>query len=109
MRGEERGSSLNHSTDKLFWFLFECFLHFRLRELLEAEENKYFAEMEAFEETLLEKQAKMRERAKLLREEREKERQQLVAEKREQQFRWVQNNIEQSLGKEILKGDLTRR
>uniref|UniRef100_A0A8B9TKQ7 Cilia- and flagella-associated protein 53 n=1 Tax=Anas platyrhynchos TaxID=8839 RepID=A0A8B9TKQ7_ANAPL len=59
----------------------------RLRELLEAEENKYLAEMEAFEETLLEKQAKMRERAKLLREEREKERQQLVAEKREQQFR----------------------
>lgn len=49
--------------------------------------------MEAFEETLLERQAKMRERAKLLREEREKERQQLVAEKREQQFRWVQNNI----------------
>ncbi|XP_035166356.1 cilia- and flagella-associated protein 53 isoform X2 [Oxyura jamaicensis] len=59
----------------------------RLRGLLEAEENKYFAEMESFEETPLEKQAKMRERAKLLREEREKERQQLVAEKREQQFR----------------------
>ncbi|KAM7076798.1 LOW QUALITY PROTEIN: cilia- and flagella-associated protein 53-like [Ciconia maguari] len=58
----------------------------RLRELLEAEESRYFAEMESLEETVLEKQEKMRERAKLLRE-REKERQQLVAEKREQQFR----------------------
>ncbi|XP_064294300.1 cilia- and flagella-associated protein 53 isoform X1 [Phalacrocorax carbo] len=59
----------------------------RLRELLEAEESRYFAEMESLEETVLEKQEKMRERAKLLREKREKERQQLVAEKREQQFR----------------------
>ncbi|KAM6289828.1 cilia- and flagella-associated protein 53-like [Aegotheles albertisi] len=59
----------------------------RLRELLEAEESQYSAEMESLEETVLEKQEKMRERAKLLREERERERQQLVAEKREQQFR----------------------
>ncbi|KAM9250440.1 LOW QUALITY PROTEIN: cilia- and flagella-associated protein 53 [Cariama cristata] len=59
----------------------------RLRELLEAEESRYFAEMEALEQTVQEKQAKMKERAKLLREKREKERQQLVAEKREQQFR----------------------
>uniref|UniRef100_A0A8D0FH94 Cilia- and flagella-associated protein 53 n=1 Tax=Strix occidentalis caurina TaxID=311401 RepID=A0A8D0FH94_STROC len=43
--------------------------------------------MESLEETVQEKQEKMRERAKLLREKREKERQQLVAEKREQQFR----------------------
>ncbi|XP_037230012.1 cilia- and flagella-associated protein 53 isoform X1 [Falco rusticolus] len=59
----------------------------RLRELLEAEESRYFAEMEALGETVQEKQAKMREQAKLLREKREKERQQVVAEKREQQFR----------------------
>ncbi|XP_064032606.1 cilia- and flagella-associated protein 53 isoform X1 [Pogoniulus pusillus] len=59
----------------------------RLRELLEAEESRYFAEMEALEETVEEKKAKMRERAKFLREKREKERQELVAEKREQQFR----------------------
>uniref|UniRef100_A0A663MYW6 Cilia- and flagella-associated protein 53 n=2 Tax=Athene cunicularia TaxID=194338 RepID=A0A663MYW6_ATHCN len=59
----------------------------RLRELLEAEENRYFAEMDSLEETVQEKQEKMRERTKLLREKREKERQQLVAEKREQQFR----------------------
>ncbi|XP_050769602.1 cilia- and flagella-associated protein 53 [Gymnogyps californianus] len=59
----------------------------RLRELLEAEESRYFTEMESLEETVLEKQEKMRERVKLLREKREKDRQQLVAEKREQQFR----------------------
>uniref|UniRef100_A0A8C4UCU8 Cilia- and flagella-associated protein 53 n=1 Tax=Falco tinnunculus TaxID=100819 RepID=A0A8C4UCU8_FALTI len=59
----------------------------RLRELLEAEESRYFAELEALGETVQEKQAKMREQAKLLREKREKERQQVVAEKREQQFR----------------------
>ncbi|KAM8793557.1 cilia- and flagella-associated protein 53-like [Eudromia elegans] len=73
----------------------------RLRELLESEENRYFAEMESLEETVLEKQAKMRERAKLLREKREEERQKLVTEKREQQFReqceefrtrWVQKH-----------------
>ncbi|NXS54873.1 CFA53 protein, partial [Brachypteracias leptosomus] len=59
----------------------------RLRELLEAEERGYLAEMEALGETVQEKEAKMRERVKLLREKRENERQQLVAEKREQQFR----------------------
>ncbi|XP_065716108.1 cilia- and flagella-associated protein 53-like isoform X2 [Patagioenas fasciata] len=58
----------------------------RLRELLEAEENKYFAEMDALEETVQEKHDKMKEQAKILREKRERERQQLVAEKREQQF-----------------------
>ncbi|XP_025974646.1 cilia- and flagella-associated protein 53-like [Dromaius novaehollandiae] len=73
----------------------------RLRELLESEENRYFTEMESLEETVLEKQAKMRERAKLLREKREQERQKVVTEKREQQFReqcqefrtwWVQKH-----------------
>ncbi|XP_030325947.1 cilia- and flagella-associated protein 53 [Strigops habroptila] len=59
----------------------------RLCELLDAEESRYCAEMEALEETAEEKQAKMKKRAKLLKEKREEERQQLVAEKREQQFR----------------------
>ncbi|XP_061209552.1 cilia- and flagella-associated protein 53, partial [Neopsephotus bourkii] len=59
----------------------------RLCELLEAEESRYCAEMEALEETTQKKQAKMRERAKLLKEKREEERQQLVAAKQEQQFR----------------------
>ncbi|XP_030423081.1 cilia- and flagella-associated protein 53 isoform X2 [Gopherus evgoodei] len=59
----------------------------RLRALLEAEEKSYFTEMESMEETMLEREAKMRERAKVLREKREEERQKLVALKREQQFR----------------------
>ncbi|XP_073199630.1 cilia- and flagella-associated protein 53 isoform X1 [Lepidochelys kempii] len=59
----------------------------RLRALLEAEEKSYFTEMESMEETMLEREAKMRERAKVLRETREEERQKLVALKREQQFR----------------------
>ncbi|XP_038258770.1 cilia- and flagella-associated protein 53 isoform X1 [Dermochelys coriacea] len=59
----------------------------RLRALLEAEEKSYFIEMESMEETMLEREAKMRERAKVLREKREEERQKLVALKREQQFR----------------------
>ncbi|NWR93032.1 CFA53 protein, partial [Furnarius figulus] len=60
----------------------------RLRDLLEEEEIKYFAEMDALEEMeAQDKEAKMKERTRLLREKREKERQQLVAEKREQQFR----------------------
>ncbi|NXE95980.1 CFA53 protein, partial [Menura novaehollandiae] len=59
----------------------------RLREFLEAEESRYFAEVEAFEEMARDKEAKMKEQTKLLREKREKERLQVVAEKREQQFR----------------------
>ncbi|XP_069736763.1 cilia- and flagella-associated protein 53 [Phaenicophaeus curvirostris] len=59
----------------------------RLRELLGTEESRYFTEMESLKETVLEKQEKMKVRAKLLKEKRERERQQLAAEKREQQFR----------------------
>ncbi|XP_072166700.1 cilia- and flagella-associated protein 53-like [Diadema setosum] len=59
----------------------------RLRELLAAEEVAYLAEMEASQETLLERQAKMRERAKFLKEKREKERLQIVAEKLDQKWR----------------------
>ncbi|KAM8827650.1 cilia- and flagella-associated protein 53 isoform 2-T2 [Spinachia spinachia] len=59
----------------------------RLRVLLETEEQQLQQEMEDMKETSLEKQAKMRERAKVLREERERERRQLVSDKLEQQFR----------------------
>ncbi|KAM4708265.1 cilia- and flagella-associated protein 53 [Discoglossus pictus] len=59
----------------------------RLKQLLETEEMEHIKEMESMEETTLERQAKMRERAKSLKEKRERERLALVAEKREQQFR----------------------
>lgn len=45
--------------------------------------------MEAKEETTLERQAKMRERAKFLKEKREAERLELVQEKLDRLFRWV--------------------
>ncbi|XP_014265185.3 cilia- and flagella-associated protein 53 [Maylandia zebra] len=59
----------------------------RLAELLEVEEQQFLQEMEEKKETTLEKEAKMREKAKALRHKRESERQQLVSEKLEQQFR----------------------
>ncbi|XP_077027863.1 cilia- and flagella-associated protein 53 isoform X2 [Agelaius phoeniceus] len=60
----------------------------RLRDFLEAEESRHLAEMNALdEEKAQQKEANMREQAKLLREKREQERLQVVAEKREQQFR----------------------
>ena len=59
----------------------------RLREMLRREEQEYLAAMEAAEETTLERQAKMRERAKSLKEKREQERLQFVQDKYDQQFR----------------------
>lgn len=59
----------------------------RLRLLLEAEEQQLLQETEEKEETVLEKQAKMRERSRTLRERREEERQQLVTDKMDQLFR----------------------
>uniref|UniRef100_UPI003AAA810B cilia- and flagella-associated protein 53 n=1 Tax=Centroberyx gerrardi TaxID=166262 RepID=UPI003AAA810B len=59
----------------------------RLRGMLEAEEQQLMREIEDKKETVLERQAKMRERAKTLKERRESERQQLVADKLEQLFR----------------------
>lgn len=49
-------------------------------------------EMEEKKETILERQAKMRERAKALRERRESDRQKVVEEKLEQLFRLVPYN-----------------
>nr|XP_002713577.2 cilia- and flagella-associated protein 53 [Oryctolagus cuniculus]XP_051707189.1 cilia- and flagella-associated protein 53 [Oryctolagus cuniculus] len=59
----------------------------KLRELLAAEENEYFAEMQMKEETIEEKKDRMREKTRLLKEKKEKERQDFVAEKLDQQFR----------------------
>ena len=57
--------------------------------MLAREEEQYLAEMEQKEETTLERQAKMRERARTLKERRESERLQFVQEKYDQQFRFV--------------------
>lgn len=59
----------------------------RLRNLLQQEEAEYLHEMASKEETVLERQAKMRDRARSLKEKREAERQAFVNEKLEQQFR----------------------
>ena len=59
----------------------------RLRNLLLSEEQQYLAEMASSEETVLERQAKMREKARALKERREIERQQFVEEKLAQQWR----------------------
>lgn len=57
--------------------------------MLAEENDQYLVEMEASQETLLERQAKMRERAKFLKEKREKERLKIVAEKLDQKWRCV--------------------
>ena len=59
----------------------------RLRSLFEEEEKEQLGEMENKPETVPERQARMKERARTLRERRESERQQLVADKLDQQFR----------------------
>ncbi len=61
---------------------------FRLRELLVAEEEAYLLEMEAKQESIEERQEKMKLRASALRAKREEERQALVAEKLDQKFRY---------------------
>ena len=59
----------------------------RLRLLLKAEEEQYVSEMAGKQETALERQAKMRERARMLREKREAERLALVEKKLDQRWR----------------------
>ncbi|XP_076465086.1 cilia- and flagella-associated protein 53-like [Babylonia areolata] len=71
----------------------------RLRELLGREEQEYMAAMEAMEETTLERQAKMRERAKSLKERREHERLQFVQDKYDQQFRAQCEELRSTLSK----------
>ena len=59
----------------------------RLRVLLKSEEDQYMSEMSTKQETVLERQAKMRERARMLREKRETERLALVEKKLDQRWR----------------------
>ncbi|XP_069779990.1 cilia- and flagella-associated protein 53 isoform X2 [Narcine bancroftii] len=59
----------------------------RLRELLEVEEKEYINQLNLLGETLLERQAKMRQQVQELKMQREQDRQKLVAEKLDQQFR----------------------
>ena len=61
----------------------------RLRDLLSFEDALYGQQMVAAEETILERQAKMRERAKKLKEDREAERLGVVHKKYEEQWRCV--------------------
>jgi len=59
----------------------------RLREMLRQEEEQYMLEVEDKQETMLERQAKMRERAKFLKEKREKERLEFVEQKLDERWR----------------------
>ncbi|KAM9101161.1 cilia- and flagella-associated protein 53 [Sarcophilus harrisii] len=59
----------------------------RLRELLEAEENQYLAEIQMKENSIKIRQDEMRRKVGVLKEAREKDRQDFVAKKRDQQFR----------------------
>jgi len=62
----------------------------RLRELLDSDKCQYASESSATtHETALERQSRLRERARQLREKREQERLAYVEEKYKQQFRWV--------------------
>lgn len=55
--------------------------------MLESEERELLREMDAKKDTVLERQARMRERATYLKEKRESEREKVVAEKLEQLFK----------------------
>jgi len=60
-----------------------------LRDLLASEEKEYLEEITSKEETVLERQAKMREKAKMLRDKREAERLALVEKKLDQRWRYI--------------------
>merc|ERR1711890_46089 len=59
----------------------------RLREMLLVEEGNYIQEMESMEETIGDRQEKMKERARYLKEKRETERVAYVEEKLDEKFR----------------------
>lgn len=90
-RGEETQVRLQRDFYLSFFIrdtlIHVSYVHLRLRELLEAEEQQLLQEVEEKKETTVERQAKMREKAKVLRERRESERQQLVSDKLDQLFR----------------------
>jgi len=64
------------------------YCHCRLRELLESEKGQYTVEAVMTQETTLDRQSRLRERAKQLREKRESDRMAFVEQKYEQQFRY---------------------
>ena len=65
----------------------------RLRGLLQLEEEQYLQEISSKQETVLERQAKMRERARMLKERRESERLALVEKKLDQRWRYMHVHI----------------
>lgn len=71
----------------------------RLRNMIRKEEQEYTLAMVQAEETVLERQAKMRERAKQLKDKREEERLQFVQEKYDQQFRSQNEELRSTLSK----------
>jgi len=71
----------------------------KLREMLAREEQAYIQEMEDSQETVLERQAKMRERAKYLKDKRESERLLTVQDKYDQQFRAQCEELRSTLSK----------
>ncbi|PAA59231.1 hypothetical protein BOX15_Mlig024162g1, partial [Macrostomum lignano] len=81
----------------------------RLRALLEADERRHLEEMDASQETVLERQAKMRERAKQLREEKEAERQQLVEQKMNELWREQSEELRTNLQKRHLAEVIAER
>ena len=71
----------------VFMHVFCAFFICRLREMLREEEESYVAEVAQQVETPIERQAKMRERARQLREKREVERLEIVQSKLDQRWR----------------------
>lgn len=71
----------------------------RLRNMLRKEEQEYTLAMVEAEETVLERQAKMRERAKQLKDKREDERLKFVQDKYDQQFREQCEELRSTLSK----------
>ena len=71
----------------VFGLKFVAWLVHRLRGLLQSEEQQYMSEMASKKETVLERQARMRERAKSLRDKRETERLKFVENKLDQRWR----------------------
>ena len=88
---EKEKYSLEERRDKYYFMILKMFFQLycicRLRDLLAAEENEYLKEIASNEETMLERQAKMREKAKILRDKREAERLALVEKKLDQRWR----------------------
>ena len=84
LRGEAgKVTIVIHSDDNNVMLLYVC----RLRNLMISEEEQYLHEMSCKKETPLERQARMRERARVLHDRREKERLAFVEQKLDQRWR----------------------